>query len=472
MKAKYVTFLFDPASGRVLPGTLHREPDPLQPEGPAQWKVIRDAGGVELIAQVDGATTEIGRARWRDGSLEDLAAIAPHVVTDAQWRQVELALRNSVKDPKAEPKRAPADEQELDVPVAVAPASPRPNVRTFITFHLDLAADRMNRAVPGTVAFKPDDGPLPNDFVWKVICDVHGAVSVLRKAGRKSRLVGTARWRVPAGQPASLGTLGDRVERKGSTPNENQWGMVEAALMAELAKPAAIAASVPIPDPPPGATRVLSEEEKAQAYAQDVIRRNREAVAERRKVWLIFGAILLLAAGMVAGILTCSRRKETPPPPPPAPVPLEQRIAAAPTFGDALALVTPAMTATADPLSPAAIQLAHYTKLRWVDVSGADATSHAQAVANPAAARGKLMCTAGEISDIAQREVGGRWVYVGHLRSDNGERYAFAAVGTGGDLGDRMPARLCGAVVGSRGTTVALFGLFDLPENRMPLVEK
>jgi hypothetical protein len=326
VKASYVTFLLDPVAGRVLPGTLHRQPDPRQPEGPAQWKVIRDAGSVELIAHVDGATTEIGRARWRDGSLEDLAAIAPHVVTDAQWRQVELALRENVRD-------------------------------------------------------------------------------------------------------------------------------------------------APKPAPPPRANTALAQH---AAQAEDAIRRDREAAALRRKARLIsVAAILLVVAGLSTAIVTCIRREDAPPPAQAAPpVPLEQRIAEAPTFGDALALAKPAMTSTAEPLSPAAIQLAHYTKLRWLDVSGAHATSHAQAVASPAATRGKLMCAAGEISDIARREVADRWVYVGHLRSDDGERFAFAAVGTGGDLGNRMPAKLCGAVIGSRGTTVALFGLFDLPENRMPIVEK
>ena len=327
MKTSYVTFLLDPADGRVLPGTLHRQPDPLQPEGAAQWKVIRNGGRVELIAQVDGATTEIGTARWRDGNLEQLESIAPHVVTDAQWRRVEVALRDDGKDL---PRRTPAYEQRLDDHVATALAS-----------------------------------------------------------------------------------------------------------------------------------------------ADGVVQPSREAVAERRLVWLLFGSVLLVGAVTATVIVTCNRQYAAEHAPADArPQQLQERIAAAPTFGDALALATPAMIETAEPLSPAAIQLAHYTKLRWVDVSNAHATTHAQAVANPAAARGKLMCTAGEISDIARRDVDGRWVYVGHLRSDDGERFAFAAIGTGGDLGNRMPARFCGAVVGARGTTVALFGLFDLPENRMPLVEK
>lgn len=118
MKASYVTFLFDPTSGGVLPGTVHRQPDPLQPEGAAQWKVIRDGGRVELIAQVDGATTEIGTARWREGTLEDLAPIAPHAVTDVQWRQVELALRANVKDvPKPVPAPKPAREPAATIGV-------------------------------------------------------------------------------------------------------------------------------------------------------------------------------------------------------------------------------------------------------------------------------------------------------------------------------------------------------------------
>jgi len=49
---------------------------------------------------------------------------------------------------------------------------------------------------------------------------------------------------------------------------------------------------------------------------------------------------------------------------------------------------------------------------------------------------------------------------------------AIVAVGTTGELIKRMTARFCGAVTGKSGSQVAMVGMFDLPENRSPVVEQ
>ena len=49
---------------------------------------------------------------------------------------------------------------------------------------------------------------------------------------------------------------------------------------------------------------------------------------------------------------------------------------------------------------------------------------------------------------------------------------AFVALGTTGDLIKRSRTKFCGAVIGAAGDAVLLVGMFDLPENRGPIVEQ
>ena len=48
----------------------------------------------------------------------------------------------------------------------------------------------------------------------------------------------------------------------------------------------------------------------------------------------------------------------------------------------------------------------------------------------------------------------------------------FVAVGTTGELVRASKARLCGAVIGRVDHRISMVGMFDLPENRTPIVEQ
>jgi hypothetical protein len=91
---------------------------------------------------------------------------------------------------------------------------------------------------------------------------------------------------------------------------------------------------------------------------------------------------------------------------------------------------------------------------------------------DPDAERGKRMCAEGVIEKIERMDVDRRKVFVGRLRQADGDTIAFTALGTTGDLIKRASAKFCGAVTGTTGDAVAIVGLFDLPENRSPLVEQ
>lgn len=145
------------------------------------------------------------------------------------------------------------------------------------------------------------------------------------------------------------------------------------------------------------------------------------------------------------------------------------------SFSDAFALAKPTMTGS-ETLSPGAMLFTRYaaSKLRWEDVDVAAETSFAHVLKDPEAERGKRMCADGEIAaiEIQHRDVDARKTFEGTLRLSDTDAVAFLAVGTTGDLIRGSKARFCGVVTGMWSTSVALVGMFDLPENRTPIVEQ
>jgi hypothetical protein len=89
---------------------------------------------------------------------------------------------------------------------------------------------------------------------------------------------------------------------------------------------------------------------------------------------------------------------------------------------------------------------------------------------------GKRLCIRGTIASITRSDVATGKRFVGRLVAADGDAggdtVEFVALGTTGDLLRGSAATLCGAVVGLRGDAPVLVGLFDLPENRSPLVEQ
>ncbi|CAN5910112.1 hypothetical protein BH11MYX3_BH11MYX3_31160 [soil metagenome] len=145
----------------------------------------------------------------------------------------------------------------------------------------------------------------------------------------------------------------------------------------------------------------------------------------------------------------------------------EVQVAHAATFAQAIEMARPAFVDTTEELGAGARLLAHYAtaKLRWSEVDVPAETTIRQPD------RGKRLCATGEIRQITRRELNGRTVHVGRLRTADADEVAFVAVGTTGDLVERSAGRLCGAVLGKSGSAVSILGMFDLAENRMPLVE-
>jgi hypothetical protein len=160
-----------------------------------------------------------------------------------------------------------------------------------------------------------------------------------------------------------------------------------------------------------------------------------------------------------------------PPPPPETPA---RRVANAKTFAQAIDLARPAFADTTDELGDGAKLLANYAakKLRWDEVHVPAETTLARVEKDPQLERGKRLCATGEIERIARRDLEDRRVYVGRLRTVENDAVAFVATGTTGDLVKRSTGTLCGVVLGMSGDAVSILGMFDLDENRMPLVEQ
>jgi hypothetical protein len=150
-------------------------------------------------------------------------------------------------------------------------------------------------------------------------------------------------------------------------------------------------------------------------------------------------------------------------------------------FTDALQVVRPAMgDAPRGQWSRGGLLLALWasTHLRWQDVEvGKNETSFALVRKDSEEARGKRMCTSGNLVQIEKEGTGATKAYSGLLINDYGNIFSFYVAGSTGELVARSRARLCGVVIGTydypnsaggEGHAVALVGMFDLPENRKP----
>jgi hypothetical protein len=180
------------------------------------------------------------------------------------------------------------------------------------------------------------------------------------------------------------------------------------------------------------------------------------------------GAALATSSAVLAVILRGAASQPTPPESP------EARIAKAATFEQAIAIARPVFADTTDDLGEGAQLLAIYAaaKLRWSEVDVPAETTIRDVQTHVELGRGKRLCATGEIRQITRRDLGGRTVHVGRLRTGDVDEVAFVAVGTMGDLVDRSSGRLCGVVLGTSPAAVSILGMFDLAENRLPRVER
>lgn len=466
---RYLTFLFEPATGSVVEGSVVRQPDPRQPEGP-QWKVIRNVGRIQIIARVDDQTTEIASAKWRDGLVSDFEQDGEHP-TPTEWRALELALQEHVDPAAADPDPDPDPDP--------APAPPPEPGRRYLTFLLDLSSPQDNKAIASTIRYAPDPAA-PRPFVWKVLRDADDQVLVSALVGGKARPIATARWNGSG--------LRDKRQSDASEPNGNQWTWIERALLLAGITDAARASSCNVVEHMPTFTKRPSvpASDQATRSAPPAPVSNKRAAREFLTYMAVLGAATLAVVGLKRACSSSPPPASPPPAPPvvavkPAPPPpsapsvpeppVELRVAQAATLAEAIALAKPAMADSASSLPDGAALLARYPKLRWSDVETPE-TTLAKVQKDSEVERGKRVCGEGEIDHILRRDVDRRKTYVGRLSLPDGDAIAFVAVGTTGELVKRMRAKFCGVVTGLAGTDVTAVGMFDLPENRLPQVEQ
>lgn len=350
-----------------------------------------------------------------------------------------------------------------------------------VAFELDLSSGKVR-----DVRDAAEPAPLRDAFTWSVTC-VDDRVRVYALGRRGLELVGRATL-----DPA--GTLRDRVGAGAEEPNDYQWGRVVDGLGVALGRSLSVAGPrvtdaglrrrepKPRPVAPPAPGPELASRARAPSRAPLV-----GAVA--------VGVLVVAVGGWF--IASQGSRTRTPPVPvPPAPRPEPPAVAtdpttpadaaiadAAPTPEEAV-LAAPSLTAAAavirDRLDERAVAdgawlLARYANGRatWADFHVADAeTSLPLALKDGARERGKRLCVTGRLLDIARSDLDQRPVFAGALVTADGDTLRFVAVGSTGTLVKRDTGTFCGVVTGRVDDAAMAVGMFDLPENAQPIVER
>ena len=204
---------------------------------------------------------------------------------------------------------------------------------------------------------------------------------------------------------------------------------------------------------------------------------------------LIVGCCIVLFG--VSGA-SCLERKNPSEPKTTAPVPREvppallqpeeprtalEEAMEAPTIEDAVEVVKPLMTDTFDETSPGASLFAAWatSRMRWEHVQNRNETSFALVQKDSEEARGRRMCIAGMIVEIAvKRRVEAKTAE--GLLWRRGNIVRFIAIGSTGNLVQRQSARFCGVVIGKHdysnsgggvGHAVEMVGMFEIPQNKV-----
>jgi hypothetical protein len=395
----------------------------------------------------------------------------------------------------------------------------------YVSYLIDLVEQQVKRE---TVAYGPDPQTTPTHaFVWKIVCDADGRVVVFAELDDRVQAIAGARWR---------DGLADRGQRDPDLPNEHQWAVVEDTLRNELGRIAAMGetlvsprviavANVAQPDatfhhvPAPIDRERLAEVERRLEQRRREGRpqpdprppghrvRTPAAITPRKRtgprphgrvgVVVTVGLGLAVVGGVIAAVMP-SRSAESPPkatskirqepretreapttPRDARPIPLAERIASATSFAEVLEHARTAAIArggTALELAEAdAVVRQAAARMTWSDVDVPAETTLARIEKDFEAERGKRLCATGTIHRIRRDErpgLGSRKVYSGQLETGDGEIVGFIAVGTTGELVKRSAARLCGLALSDLAGIPTILGMFDLPENRAPIVEQ
>ena len=298
---------------------------------------------------------------------------------------------------------------------------------------------------------------LDDAFTWFVRAN-DDVVTIHALYDNKVREIARARW--------SYGRLVERTSVRPGFPSDHQWKLVTTAI-ARLTRRAVEGAPL-----------------WRRALAQ----------IDPKSRPILLGAVItgVVAIGIVVMIFVV-RTKEPPSPalaPTPAPAPdapaptpapaqaspsaelgsTATSVAKASSFGAVLDIAKPLLGDGLD--NQGAWLVARYPKLVWSDVADRDETSVPLVLKDSARERGKQLCVTGTVSEIERKDVDGRPVHVGALRTTDGDDVRFIALGSTGVLVKRSSAALCGVATGTHDKAAVIVGLFDLPENRAPSVER
>jgi hypothetical protein len=377
----------------------------------------------------------------------------------------------------------------------------------YVTYLLELTEGQV---VSKSVAYGPDPETVPrNGFEWKVVCDAEGRVLVRGMHDSHLHTIASARWR---------DGLDERRQIAEDLPNDHQWAMIATSLREELARVDAMDSKQPA-RAVPVANAVLADSEleglvhepdrvssaRAAEIDERLAARRREGKLQaepgprrtkrkrdlpidprpinpvqaevnrkfRQAMWILaastIGPTLIVLA--IVFLPRACKSDQVPPvasPEPPRPVlavdaavplTIDQRVAAAATLPEALAL--------AQPLSTTLLARYAVAKLKLAEVDAAE-TTLPLVEKDYRSELGKRVCITGEVRRIERADLDGRKVFVGELLAEGDDRVTYLAVGSTGELVKRTRARFCGVVTGK----LELVGMFDLPENRAPIVEQ
>lgn len=164
------------------------------------------------------------------------------------------------------------------------------------------------------------------------------------------------------------------------------------------------------------------------------------------------------------------------PPPPPEPT-LADKVNALTTLTDVIAVLQPLMEDTRGEMSQAVALLALWMNAHpnWKELNALTSTKYKLVMKDPTAARGKLLCKKGKISEIQVDRSADPPLWIGGIVSGWTDITRFVAVGSTGELVSGSQATICGVVTGldsyanvSGGTThsVQVVGIFKLKANK------
>ncbi|MDX2086400.1 MAG: hypothetical protein SFX73_01065 [Kofleriaceae bacterium] len=330
-------------------------------------------------------------------------------------------------------------------------------MRNYVAFDLGISLGEVSK-----VTFRPVDDPPDDVYTWRVVC-AHGVVTITTRESGKVVEIGRAIW--------SKRQLTQRTCKAEGYPNDHHWQLVRDGLDAN---DAAGAPNGGTGTPPAGPRR--------------------PPLAANTYLWIAVASVIAVLAVVFYFLVaatpqpskpstpTTAQRSTPPPavathassppppPPPPASAPLEVRVANAASLDAALALAKPSFDTDANQ-GYALLQRYAVRKLSWDDVA-TPTTSVGLVLKDARIERGKRLCASGTIGSIERGDVAQRAVYRGELRTSEDDEIEFLAVGSTGTLVRRDQGTLCGVVIGKAGDKVHILGMFDLPENRSPAVER